>query len=60
MTKTVGFSDLEITEASDDTSSDFEDGTCALLKDTDWTGILVNKSDTMFLNKSSMNVNNAK
>ena len=57
MTKTVGFSDLEV---SDDTTSDFEDSACGLLNDSDWTAILVDKPDTLFLNESSKDVNNTK
>ena len=35
--KTVGFSDWEVTEASDNTTSDFEESACGLLKNSDWT-----------------------
>ena len=60
MTKTVGFSDLETGEASDDTTLDFEEGTCGLLKNSDWTVILVYKPDILFLNESNTDVNNVK
>ena len=44
--------------ASDHTTSDFDEGMCGLLMDSDWTAILVDKPDILFLNESSMDVNN--
>ena len=44
MTKTVGFPDLETGEASNNTTSNFEEGACGLLKDSDWTVTLVENS----------------
>ena len=54
------FSDLETGEASDDTTSDFEESACGLLKDSDWTATLVDKPDILFLNESNVDVNNIK
>ena len=60
MTKIVGFSDFETSETRDDTTSNFEEGLYGLPKDSDWTGILVDKSDIPFLSESSTDVNSAK
>ena len=49
--KTVGVSDLETGEANDDITSDFEEGTCCLLNDSEWTPILVIKPHISFLNE---------
>ena len=44
VTKTVGFLDLETSEASDDTTSSFEEGACGLPKDNDWTVYILSVS----------------
>ena len=51
---------LETSEASDDTTSDFEEGASGLPKDSDWNVTLVDKSDILFLSDNSMDINNAK
>ena len=56
--RTVGFSDLKNSEPSNDTTSDF--GAGGLWNDSDWTVILVDKTDILFLNESSTDVNNTK
>ena len=53
MKKTVGFLDLETNEASDDITSDFEEGVSELLMDSDWTAILVDKHKILFLKEST-------
>ena len=60
MTKTVGFSDLQTSKASDDTASDFEEGACNLPKDSDWTAVLVDECDILFFSENRTDVNNTK
>ena len=43
--KTVGFSGLETSEASDNTTSDFEEGASDLPKYSDWATTLFDKPD---------------
>ena len=47
MSKTFGFSDLETSEARDNTTSDFEDDACLLAKYSDWTATLVDRPDIL-------------
>ena len=49
-----------ICKAREDSTSDFEEGASGLLKDIDWTAILIDKPNILFVSESSMDVNNAK
>ena len=58
--KTAGFSDLETTEASINTTSHFKEGASVLLKDSDWTAVLFDKPVMVFLSESNTGIDNAK
>ena len=55
--KTVAFTDLETSDLSDKATDDFEAGDSGLPKDSNWTGIVADSPDVLFVNDSSMEVN---